>query len=471
VVSTFGSLNTAYSGLVAARTGIDVTGQNIANVNTEGYTRQRVGQSSVEAPARAGLFSGGVVPGQGVSVDAIARLGNAVVDGQVRGAAAAAGYASVRADALSTLEQGLGEPRSTGIAAQLGAFWNSWSDVGSHPAETGPAAVLLGQAKTLAASIASGHQAVEDQWSAARGSAQTLSVQLNDAARQVADLNDRIRSAVQAGTSPNELIDARSRLTEQIASIAGGTVRDAGDGTVDVLVGGNALVSGTTARSVVVKGEFSMGASTGVTVEWAHRPGDAVVMDGGSLAGTVSLLGPASAGRGGVLAEAAASYDALATQLATQVDTVHAGGVRADGQPAGDFFSFAPGVSAARGLTVVPTGASSIASGGGKGALDGSVAQAIAQIGVGSGSPDRAWSSTVASIGAAAKSETAQSSLADLAASSAKNRQLSGSGVSLDEENVSLLSYQHAYQGAARVMTAIDEMLDTLINGMGRVGR
>ena len=64
MVSTFGSLGTAYTGLVAARTGLDVTGQNIANVNTDGYTRQRVGQSSVEAPARAGRFSAGVVPGQ-----------------------------------------------------------------------------------------------------------------------------------------------------------------------------------------------------------------------------------------------------------------------------------------------------------------------------------------------------------------------------------------------------------------------
>ena len=131
--------------------------------------------------------------------------------------------------------------------------------------------MLLGQAKTLAASIASGHQAVEDQWSATRGTAQTLGVQLNDAARQVADLNGRIRSAVQDGTSANELIDARARLTEQIASIAGGTVRDAGDGTVDVLIGGNALVSGTTARSVVVTGEYAMSASTGVTGGWVVR--------------------------------------------------------------------------------------------------------------------------------------------------------------------------------------------------------
>ena len=478
MASTFGSLNTAYSGLVAARTGLDVVGQNIANVNTEGYTRQRVTQGSVEAAARVGLFSSGVVAGQGVSVDAIARLGDQVVDGQVRGTAAAAGYQSVRASALSTLEESLGEPSGTGIAAQLGQFWNAWSDLGNHPGETGPAAVLLGQATTLAGSLASGWKAVDDQWSAVRGQADSLAGQINGAATQVADLNDRIRTATQQGVSANEMIDARSRLTEKIASLAGGTVRDAGDGTVDVLVGGNALVSGTTARSIVVTGEHSMttaaaGGAASVGLAWSHRPGDAIALDGGSLAGAVSLLAPAAAdGRGGAIAQAAASYDALATQLATQVNAVHATGVTADGSPGGAFFGQTAGVSAARGLTVLPTSAATIASRSATGgALDGSIAQAVSQVGVGTGSPDRTWSTIVAGVGAASQTESAQSTLTDLAATSAKSRQLSGAGVSLDEENVNLLSYQHAYQGAARVMTAIDEMLDTLINGMGRVGR
>lgn len=472
--STFGGLNTAYTGLVAARSGLDVTGQNIANVNTEGYTRQRVTTSSIESPARAGLFSAGVVAGQGVSVDAIARLGDQVVDGQVRSAAATAGYQSTRASVIATLEASLGEPSTTGIASQLTAFWSAWGDVANNPAEPGPAAVLIGQATSLAASLSAGHRAVDEQWSGLRTQADGLAAELNSAASQVADLNARIRTNTQLGVSSNELIDARSVLTERIAAIAGGTVREVGDGTVDVLVGGNALVSGTSSRTVAVTGGYSMAtAGAGVSVEWADRPGQSVALTGGSLAGAVSLLQPAAAGgTGGVLTEAAASYDALATQLATQVNAVHRTGVTADGTSDHDFFALTPGVSAARGLTVLPTGAATIASGNGTGgAHDSTVALAIERLGTGTGSPDRAWSAIVAGIGATSKSESQQATLTDLAATSAKNRQLSGSGVSLDEENVNLLSYQHAYQGAARVMTAIDEMLDTLINGMGRVGR
>jgi flagellar hook-associated protein 1 FlgK len=473
VASTFGSLNTAYRGLTAARTGLDVVGQNIANVNTDGYTRQRVTQSSIEAAARVGVFSNGVQPGQGVQLDGIARIGDRFADAQVRGAAGAAGYQGVRASVTAALEGSLNEPGTTGLSAQLTKFWSAWQDVSNDPAAAAPAAVLLGQANTIAQTLSSGYKAVDDQWTAQRQQLDGLAGQLNDAATQVADLNVRIRTAQQQGVSTNELVDARSQLTEKIATLAGGTVRDNADGTVDVLVGGNALVSGDSARQVKVTGDYTLAtASSGVSLEWTHRPGDPISLDGGSIGGSLSVLAPAAGGAGGVLAEAAADYDALATQLATQVNAAHAAGTTADGTTGHDFFAFTAGVPAARGLTVLPTGASTIASGNGTGgALDGSVARAIGQIGLSTGSPDRAWGSIVSTIGATARTEADRSTLTDLAATSAKGRQLSTAGVSLDEENVALLTYQHAYQGAARVMTAIDEMLDTLINGMGRVGR
>ena len=122
-------------------------------------------------------------------------------------------------------------------------------------------------------------------------------------------------------------------------------------------------------------------------------------------------------GTGGVLAEAAASYDALATQLATQVNAVHATGTTADGTTGHDFFALTAGVPAARGLTVLPTGASTIASGNGTGgALDGSIARAVGRIGLSTGSPDRAWGSIVSTIGATARTEADRSTLTDLAA-------------------------------------------------------
>ncbi|KII26814.1 flagellar hook protein FlgK, partial [Arthrobacter sp. AK-YN10] len=123
-------------------------------------------------------------------------------------------------------------------------------------------------------------------------------------------------------------------------------------------------------------------------------------------------------------------------------------------------------------IRVVPTNAAGIATGAvGSGALDGTVADRLSQIGSAASSPDVFWSGVVSAIGMASRAAQQHSQLADAAGASAVVHRNSGSGVSLDEENISLLAGQHAYQAAARVMTAIDEALDVLINRTGLVGR
>lgn len=108
-MSTFGGLNTAYTGLSAANTGLNVTGQNLANVGTEGYTRQRVVTSPAGAPGPAGLFTTPPKPGGGVAVDSIARLGDVFAENRVRSTASTAGYTFIRAEALTDIELNLGE--------------------------------------------------------------------------------------------------------------------------------------------------------------------------------------------------------------------------------------------------------------------------------------------------------------------------------------------------------------------------
>lgn len=473
-MSTFSGLNTAYRGLSAARAGIDVAGQNIANARTEGYTRQRLTTSSIGGPSTAGRFSAGVQPGGGVNIDGIARLGDMHLDARVRASAAVSGFSAVRAGVFSNLESALHEPGTKGISAQLQNFWASWQDVSNSPGDGAQSGVLLQEARTLANQLSSTYTEFDNQWSQVRGEVRDLTAELNTAATQLADLNGRIRSAMASGGSVNELLDQRSTLTTTIAAIAGGTVRDAGDGTIDVYIGGNALVTGTTARAVNVVGSNSMAGSAGdpVKLEWAHRPGTAIALDGGELAGAVSTLAPAASG--GPIAKAAASLDAFAVKLAQAVNTIHNGATTSTGAVAGDFFAMDPTKPAALGLTVVPTSAAGIATGkpgNVNGALDGSIADAISQLGKGPNSPDSFWASFVIDLGVATRTENRQADLAALATNSAVGMQLSNASVDIDEENVSLLMHQHAYQGAARVMTAIDEMLDVLINRTGLVGR
>ncbi|MEO6945006.1 MAG: flagellar hook-associated protein FlgK [Lacisediminihabitans sp.] len=471
-MSTFSGLNTAYTALVAARQGLDVVGQNIANSSTAGYTRQRVNTSAIGSVAQVGPLTARFSVGQGVSVDGIARLGNTFLDARARTASASSGYWDARSSAMSTLEGTLQEPGANGVSASLQKFWAAWSDLGNNAGKPAPAAVLLSQANALAAQVATGYQQVDQQWASQRAETEGNVTALNDAGKQIADLNARIRTTVASGAPANEMVDQRNVLAATVAKLAGGTVRESQDGTVEVLIGGNALVSGTIFNEVKLTGSYLMagaGASP-VQLEWASRPGSAVALDGGSIAGGLAVLAPADgSGTGGALAEAAETYNTFATQLATQVNAIHSAGVIADNTTGHAFFGFNGALPAALGLTVVPTDVTTISTG--TGGFDGSVADAIAQIGVAASSPDSVWSAMVSGIGAAARSANQQSSIADLTTTTAVGAQLSNSSVDLDEENMNMLTYQRAYQGAARVMTAVDELLDTLINHTGLVGR
>ncbi|MET1156648.1 flagellar hook-associated protein FlgK [Arthrobacter sp.] len=468
-MSTFGALNTAYRGLTAAQQGMNVAGQNIANAATEGYTRQRVDQSSLAAPAR-GLFSGGALQaGQGVSVNGIARLGSSFLDAGVRSAGAQAGYASVRSSALQGIEGILQEPGDNSISTALQGFWSAWQGAANQPDKSGPKGLLLNAANSVTEKISSAYKALDSQWSSVRGQAQDAVTAVNAAAAQVASYNTTIRSTLAAGGSANELIDARAKLTDQIAVLAGGTVREQPDGTVDVLVGGNALVTGGSVRTLQLAGATRLADATGNAprVEWTN-PGGTAALDGGELAGALSVLAPAD--KGGAIAQAAESYNTFAKELAKAVNDIHAVGVTGAGAQGVDFFTTGTGPAA---LSI--SGPASIdnialkASTGG--ALDTSIADQISQLGTSANSPDKLWSGIVTDIGVQSRGAQQHEALTSAAQISALTGRASQASVSLDEENVSLLTNQHAYQAAARVMTAVDEALDVLINRTGLVGR
>ena len=99
-----------------------------------------------------------------------------------------------------------------------------------------------------------------------------------------------------------------------------------------------------------------------------------------------------------------------------------------------------------------------------------SIADAISQLQHASDGPDAVWSAFVVDLGVRTQSATLSANVSEKARATAQSLQMSGAGVDIDEETVNMLSYQRAYQGAARVLTAVDEMLDTLINRTGRVG-
>lgn len=457
-LSTFHSLNTAARGLEAARAQIAITAQNTANAGTVGYTRQSAQLQALPGVQPTGLFPNPTGAGQGVEVAGIGRAASELINRQVRGAVAQSGFQQVRAEAYSGIEDVLREPGDASVSSAVNAYHSAWQDLANNPGDAGAGAALLEAANSLAGRLRDDVQQLKDQY-AAQGTELRAEVgRVNSLAEQLAVVNGAIRNTAAAGGSTNELLDTRDQIAEQLSALTGGQLRPAADGTGEFLVGGNALVSGETVKPLAV----SKAEDGTATVQWAHRDGSAGV-DGGSIAGRLSVLSAE-----GPLARAVHGYDDLAAAIANGTNGLHQGGTTGSGEPGGAVFGFDP-ADPAGSLRVVITDPADLApAAAGQGALDGSVADAISGLGA---SVSSGWTGFVSEVGSASRSALNGLSLSVGTESSARASQQSLASVDRDEEAVNLVTFQHAYQASARVLTAVDEMLDTLINRVGLVGR
>jgi flagellar hook-associated protein 1 FlgK len=479
-MSTFSGLSTALSSLNAQRQALQVSGQNIANANTVGYTRQRADLQSVVATSVPSLFSTPLGPGNGVNSVGIARLGDEFLDARLRTQTSQASYNAANATTLSRLEAVVTEPSSTGLASGLQQFWAAWEDVGNAPDSGATRTALLGKAATLTSQVADTYRAYQGQWDQARTEATALVAEVNSSATAIAELNEQIRGVLVSGGSANELIDKRSELITQLSGLVGASSRAMPDGTVNVMVAGNPLVSGDRAQKIQVDGGFAITPAIQeppvpadvIRLSWSST-GTPLVLDGGSLAGTMTSLQPAS--YGGPIAGAISALNDVATNLASIVNAVHSGGQTLAAPPNDtgvNFFTVTAGVPAALGLKVAITDPNMVAAANTtNGPLDGSIADQISQLRESDTGPDVAWRNFVVDLGVTSEAATRRAQVSEGSRSSAENLQRSNASVDVDEEMVNMLAFQRAYEGAARVLTAIDEMLDTLINRTGVVGR
>lgn len=477
-MSTFGGLNIAYTGLVAARAALETTGQNVTNANTVGYTRQKVDQVALAPVALAGYSSQNSV-GDGVLVTGISRTNDTVADARVRSTAGSAAYWNTTSDAISTVETSLNEPSSDGLGESMTAFSNAWQTLANNPGTSASANALIGSGQALAAKIATGYQSASEGWADARASTVSAVATINDDASQIASLNVSIRELPLAGSANvNTLMDKRDQLITNLAKLTGATTRTNNDGTIDVLVGGNAIVSNGTSRVMQVSGKTAFPPTTAdpVQVVWSDN-GSSVSMEGGEVAARVATLAAAnSSGTGGVYGEAAAAYNTIATTIHDSVNYLSQQGTSSTGATNLDFFTYASTSGpAATNLAVLPTTVGGIAAADpAKGKLDNTYALAISKLGTNgtvatsstttSTAPADVWNDFVSRIGSQSAVATTRANTATAASSAATTAQTSSSGVDLDEETSNLVIYQHAYQASARVISTLSDVLDTLIN-------
>jgi len=454
-MSTFASLQLARTGLDAARAGLTVTGQNITNADVHGYTRQRLETASVTPTRSMTAFSTGTGVGQGAKITGYVRLGDDFLDSQARKAIGNAASARTIADSFSSVEEITGEPTAQGVSSLMQAMWSSWQDVANNPGNSAPVSVMLEKTSTFADKLNTGLSELETQWSHSQNSLKQGLDETNQLAKQLAEINDAIRTTKNAGGSVNEMLDERSRIASEISLRVGGSMYELEDGTTEYKIGGVALVHGTSARELVLSGGTVPGDTP--KVEWSHHPGVAVATGQGAVSGHLSALAA-----DGPIAGSHTEYKKFITEIATAVNNLHNGASTPGGGAAGDFFS----ISVDGRLNIIPTTVDEVGVGTpGNGTLDNSIADAISQLG--KGNLNSNWNTFIGALGAKSKSAITSYELAVATLQGAEARQLSGASVDLDEENINLLSYQRSYQAAANVFNVMSESLELIVN-LGR---
>jgi flagellar hook-associated protein 1 FlgK len=454
-MSEFVSLQTALSGLRATQAKMDTIGHNMANVDTPGYTRQIVDLTEA-APYQS--VSGWM--GAGVDVTGITRARDAFLDARVRSSSDTQAGFQTRADLLQRTETVLGEP-SSGISGPLAAVWSAFENAASSPSDSGARTAALSALGNLTTRI----QQVSSGWSQIAGDVkQSLSASVtdvNDKLGQLAKLNQAIGSASSSG-APNDLLDQRDLLIDQLSTEVGATGIVSPDGTARVVIGGLSVVDGSSSTPLTLRTDGTIAGPSGLTVT-----------AGGKIGGYQSFLSTDLPGY-------QARLDGVATDLATALNAQHAAGFSPDGQAGGPLLTYTPGVAAST-LAVVLTDPSKLALSSAAGppfpTFNGVNAQALADLRTATsasggtltlgGAVTSLVSVLAAGTASAASSAASQSSLLQAMTSARQGAQ----GVSIDEEMTNMMEAQRAYQAAARVMTVVDQNLDTLVNHTGMAGR
>jgi flagellar hook-associated protein 1 FlgK len=320
-------LSIGVSGLLAYRKALDTAGHNIANVNTEGYSRQRV-----ELASRLGGPQGDGYVGAGVASSTVRRLADALVATRLQGDASAYARAETFAGFAARVDGWMSDADS-GLSRPLQGFFDALSTLAANPTSSAARQALLASGAALA-----------DRFNDLQLQLDGLDAELNQRlaqtadevtryAQAVADLNERIVLAKGAsgGQPPNDLLDQRDQLIKEIATRIGITTTDQDDGGINVFTGsGQALVLGAQANALSV-GDDAFGSGR---QELLFSGGQNITAQtsGGSIGGLLDF-------RRELLDPARSELGRLAAGVAESMNTQHAAGMDARGQMGGDFFA------------------------------------------------------------------------------------------------------------------------------------
>ncbi len=473
MLGLFGTLNLGSSSLATQRQGVEVAGHNLANVNNPAYARQRL---QIQTAPTVSSWIG--PQGTGADAVAIVQLRSTLLDRQITGEASVRGSLEAQQSALQYAQADLGQQidrlasGAEGAAAAQGVggahsvadgladFFNGFQSLSNNASSQAERQVVLQKAADLASQFNQIDRRLGEVTGVLNDSVVADVDSANTLLSDIAKLNDRIATTELTETgAANDLRDLRQQKIEALAKLVKVDVTTGANGAADIAIAGTTMVSGNQVADTLE----AYDAGGGQILVRAATTGTPLALTGGRIEGTIDA-------RDGAVATLRGSMNSLATLLISEVNTVHAAGFSLTGSTGAPFFtgSNAADIAVNGALSANPSLLQAAGVAGAAG--DNQTALALGQLaakthaGLNGQTFSQHYAKTVAVLGQSLSSLNTQMNDQQVVEAMLTRQRDSVSGVSLDEEMTDLTKYQQAFVASAKLITTVDEMLDTVLS-------
>lgn len=463
--NVFGILNTGRTALLTQQKAIDITGHNIANVNTDGYSRQRVNMETNEPYSSQ--------PGQtgtGVRTAEIQRIYDQFLGAQINEENQNLGNWEAQKGVLERVEIIFDESSGYGLNQAMSEFWNAWQDLANNPSDYAGRAALLAKSEIMTTTFNNICSNLEQIQTDIDTSIMGTVKEINSIAERIAGLNQKIALTEVGGQNANDYRDSRDLLLKELSLMINIDSFENSDGKVTVLVaGGRPLVENISSWNLSTQPDVD---SDFQDIVWTDSGGNPVVItssiSGGKLKGWLEV-------RDVTIPDYLSKLNDLAEEIITEVNDFHKDGLGLNDDVVAErnFFTGTKALDIAVNQDIVDD-VNNIAAAGSLDGLPGGNSNAIKIANLQNeltmnGNPatatfDDYYNSLVSDVGSGVQKATVNFDHQSLMTTHLDNYRESISGVSLDEEMVNLIKFQHGYNAAARLISVADELLDRVIS-------
>lgn len=453
---TFFGIELASRALQSMQMAMNTTGHNLANVNTPGYSRQRVHLATTEPQVLEGVRT--LFMGSGVRVESIQRIRDMFLDGRVASTNSQYHRLNTLYQRLTQVEDVFSEPTDAGLSRQIVGFFNAFQELSANPENVGVRASVYQQVDGMARTFRQLAERLDEIFAEMEQRVQATVSEINFIAQSIADLNVKIRYNKALGTTPNDLLDKRTNLIEKLSEYVEVRATEMPDGTVRLSLGEFVLVEAECANTL----PSEMDDANKLLTDGADTR---AYISGGSVRGLMDAM------------EYIRTYrdrlDRLARELVNSVNAMHQSGYGLDGNTGYRLLEGEDALSIRVSNDVADI--NHIAAGVTPAPGDGNKALEIARLrqqtlaSLDNKTIPDFYSALVAELGEHTRAASTGQENQKIILQNLQAEREAVSGVNVDEEMSNLLRYQRSYQAAAQLVSIMDAAIaDMLAAFVGR---